>query len=392
MDSQPSCPAGRFAFPADHGPHPEFRIEWWYVTANLKDASGTAYGAQWTLFRQATRPGAQQQGWANQQIWMGHAAVTTADTHRYSEAFARGGVGQAGVETKPFHAWIDAWEMRGLDGMRDAMLAPLDLTASGADFCYALRLDADRPLVLQGDAGYSRKSERGQASYYYSQPFFKATGRITIDDKPVEVTGLAWMDREWSSQPLAPDQTGWDWFSLHLNSGEKLMLYRLRQQDGRNDLFGNWIDARRPLRRNRLSRQQHHADRHDRRRRPQGADRMARRHSRPRPCDRNHGAECRELDGHELSLLGGPDQFCGQPCRIRISGDDRVLRPASSLRFSNEDFYDVPLHRARHLPRYPVLLLHHHPGVEGARQVRRQGAGDLAMTPTVANSTNNIKF
>ena len=98
-----------------------------------------------------------------------------------------------------------------------------------------------RPLVLQGDAGYSRKSERGQASYYYSQPYFKATGRITIDDKPVDVTGQAWMDREWSSQPLAPDQTGWDWFSLHLDSGEKLMLYRLRQTDGHHYLFGNWI-------------------------------------------------------------------------------------------------------------------------------------------------------
>jgi predicted secreted hydrolase len=236
-------PGKVFSFPADHGPHPEFRIEWWYVTANLRDASGAAYGAQWTLFRQATRPGAQQQGWANQQIWMGHAAVTTADIHRYGEAFARGGVGQAGVETKPFLAWIDAWEMRGLEGIRDAMLAPLDLKAAGADFSYALRLDADRPLILQGNAGYSRKSERGQASYYYSQPFFKVSGRITIDDKPVEVTGLAWMDREWSSQPLGPDQTGWDWFSLHLNSGEKLMLYRLRQQDGRNDLMGNWIAA-----------------------------------------------------------------------------------------------------------------------------------------------------
>ncbi len=234
-------PGKTFAFPADHGPHPEFRIEWWYVTANLRDASGAAYGAQWTLFRQATRPGAPQQGWANQQIWMGHAAVTSADVHRYSEAFARGGIGQAGVEPKPFLAWIDSWEMRGPDAMRDAMLAPLDLKASGVDFAYALRLDADRPLVLQGDAGYSRKSERGQASYYFSQPYFKATGRITIGGKPAEVTGLAWMDREWSSQPLASDQTGWDWFSLHLNSGEKLMLYRLRQKDGRNDLFGNWI-------------------------------------------------------------------------------------------------------------------------------------------------------
>jgi predicted secreted hydrolase len=238
----PVVPGKIFAFPGDHGPHPDYRIEWWYVTANLIDSAGAAFGAQWTLFRQATRPGAQQEGWANQQIWMGHAAVTRADTHRFSEAFARGGVGQAGVETKPFLAWIDSWQMRGSDSMRDQTIAPLELNATGADFSYALRCEADRALVLQGDAGYSRKSERGQASYYFSQPYFKASGSITIDDRPVEVTGQAWMDREWSSQPLASDQTGWDWFSLHLNSGVKLMLYRLRQKDGHNRLFGNWIE------------------------------------------------------------------------------------------------------------------------------------------------------
>jgi predicted secreted hydrolase len=173
---------------------------------------------------------------------MGHAAVTRADTHRYSETFARGGVGQAGVETTPFRAWIDAWDMRGLDQMREETVAPLELDASGTDFSYALRLDADRPLVLQGNAGYSRKSERGQASYYFSQPYFKVSGHITIDDRPAEVTGLAWMDREWSSQPLASDQTGWDWLALHLPNNEKLMLYRLRQKDGHSDLYGNWID------------------------------------------------------------------------------------------------------------------------------------------------------
>ena len=234
-------PGKTFAFPADHGPHPDYRIEWWYVTTNLMDAAGIAYGAQWTLFRQAMQPGAQQEGWANQQIWMGHAAVTRADTHRYSETFARGGVGQAGVEPKPFRAWIDSWQMRGLDPMRDDTIAPLELTASGTDFSYTLRLDADRALVLQGDGGYSKKSERGQASYYYSQPYFKVAGSITIDDKPAQVTGRAWMDREWSSQPLTSDQTGWDWLSLHLNEGEKLMLFRLRQADGNNYRSGNWI-------------------------------------------------------------------------------------------------------------------------------------------------------
>jgi predicted secreted hydrolase len=147
-------PGRPFAFPTDHGPHPEFRIEWWYVTANLADARGIAYGAQWTLFRQAMAPGPPREGWANQQIWMGHAAVTRADTHRVSQSFARGGVGQAGAEAAPFRAWIDAWRMQELDGLNDVNLAPLELSASGNDFSYALRLDADRPLVLQGDGGF----------------------------------------------------------------------------------------------------------------------------------------------------------------------------------------------------------------------------------------------
>ena len=127
-------PGRTFSFPADHGPHPEFRIEWWYVTANLADANGSAYGAQWTLFRQAIKAGPPQEGWANQQIWMGHAAVTRADTHRTSQTFARGGVGQAGAEAKPFLAWIDYWEMRGLDSMNATNIAPLELKRLGHRF------------------------------------------------------------------------------------------------------------------------------------------------------------------------------------------------------------------------------------------------------------------
>jgi predicted secreted hydrolase len=236
-------PSKKFVFPADHGAHPDFRIEWWYMTANLADASGRVYGAQWTLFRQAMRPGMQAEGWANQQVWMGHAAVTRADTHRYSETFARGGVGQADVEAAPFHAWIDAWQMRGREGMNNDAVSPLEVNAAGPDFAYTLRLDADHALVLQGDSGYSVKSERGQASYYYSQPYFNAAGSITIDGQPVEVTGQAWMDREWSSQPLASDQTGWDWLSLHFSGGEKLMLFRLRRTDGNHFISGKWFSS-----------------------------------------------------------------------------------------------------------------------------------------------------
>jgi predicted secreted hydrolase len=211
------------------------------VTANLADASGAAYGAQWTLFRQAIAAGGAPEGWANQQIWMGHAAVTRADTHRFTQAFARGGVGQSGVDANPFRAWIDNWEMRGLEPVNADTVAPCELKASAADFSYTLHLDAQRPLVLQGDGGYSRKSLREQASYYYSQPHYTAKGVIVIDDKPVDVTGMAWLDREWSSQPLASDQSGWDWLSLHFNAGDKLMLYRMRQTDGKHYGSGKWI-------------------------------------------------------------------------------------------------------------------------------------------------------
>ncbi len=235
-------PGVALTFPRDHGPHPDFRIEWWYLTANLDGDDKAAYGVQWTLFRQAAMPGPQRDGFDSQQVWMAHAAATSATAHRFAERFARGGVGQAGVEATPFHAFIDAWEMRAGAGADANTLAPLTVSAAAKDFAYTLNLAATRPLVLQGEAGYSRKSDRGQASYYYSQPYFTAEGNLSLDGRRVAVRGQAWLDREWSSQPLAADQNGWDWFSLHLSDDVKLMLFRLRHADGRHFHSGNWID------------------------------------------------------------------------------------------------------------------------------------------------------
>ena len=229
-------------FPRDHGPHPGFRIEWWYVTATLTGSDGADYGAQWTLFRQATAPGPPRPGWETPELWMAHAAVTAADDHRAAETFARGGIGQAGVETEPFRAWIDDWEMRAAEGPGDA-LAEIGLRAHGDGFAYDLRLSTDRPPVPQGDGGFSVKAERGQASYYYSQPFYTVSGKLVLDRETIPVTGRAWLDREWSSQPLDADQEGWDWFALHLDTGEKVMIYRLRHTGGDAYLAGTWIAA-----------------------------------------------------------------------------------------------------------------------------------------------------
>jgi len=229
-----------FSFPADHGAHEGFRIEWWYVTANLKDTQGNDFGVQWTLFRSALNASPQQPGWASQTIWLGHAAVTSANVHHAAERYARGGVGQAGVRAVPVEAWIDDW--RFVSQASDP-LGDMQLSAKDKNFSYQLRLTSSRPLVLQGDHGFSQKSEQGQASYYYSQPFFQASGTLQIDGKTYSVSGPAWLDREWSSQPLTANQTGWDWFSLHLDDGAHVMLYRMRQKEGAPYLTGTWIGA-----------------------------------------------------------------------------------------------------------------------------------------------------
>jgi len=227
-------PNPTFEFPADHGAHPDYRIEWWYLTANLETADGTPYGLQWTLFRSALAPEAGD-GWTAPQLWMGHAAVTTLTDHYVSERLARGGIGQAGVSVDPFEAFIDDWELSG-------DWQTLRMTASGADFAYDMDLTALGPLVFHGVDGYSVKSAAGQASYYYSQPFFAIEGTLTLPEGDVVVSGNAWLDREWSSQPLADNQTGWDWFSLSFDDGTKLMGFRLQQTDGENFTSATWIE------------------------------------------------------------------------------------------------------------------------------------------------------
>jgi predicted secreted hydrolase len=224
-------PAFEFAFPQDQGAHPLFRIEWWYITANLEGPDGTPYGLQWTLFRSALAP----DGADASQLWMGHAAVTTPDAHFVTERLARGGTGQAGVTLDPFDAWIDEWRLAG------DLSGESTLTAQGPDFGYDMTLTVEGPVVLQGERGYSVKSEDGQASHYYSMPFLAIEGTLRLPDGEIPVTGTAWLDREWSSQPLADRQVGWDWFSLSFATGEKLMGFILRASEGDPFTAATWI-------------------------------------------------------------------------------------------------------------------------------------------------------
>ena len=235
-------PGRTLIFPRDHYPHEDFKIEWWYLTANLKDANGSEYGVHWTLFRQAMNAEVNPGGWESNQTWMAHTAISTPRGFSFSQRFARGGIGQAGVaglvDGIGFEAWMDDWTWKG----PDKSPFPATLTAGTTEGRFELSLAASDNLVLQGEEGFSQKSEYGQASYYYSQPFVDIRGTLWEDDLPIIVSGKGWLDREWSSQPLASNQDGWDWISLHLNDGSALMVYQLRHDSGEHYISGSWVN------------------------------------------------------------------------------------------------------------------------------------------------------
>jgi len=235
-----------FDFPVDYGAHPGFRTEWWYVTGNLSSEEGRQYGFQFTIFRSALapeHPGGPSQ-WSTNQAYMGHFAVTdiNAKEFRAEERFARGAAGLAGATLAPLRVWIEDWALESVEsGTSSDEAFPLGLVAHGDGMALELSLDAGKPRVLQGDGGLSRKGrEPGNASYYYSRTRMPASGRVVFGSDTVDVDGLAWMDREWSTSGLSEGQVGWDWFALQLDDGWDVMVYQLRLEDGSADA---WSDA-----------------------------------------------------------------------------------------------------------------------------------------------------
>lgn len=223
-------------FPEDHALHAGYRNEWWYFTGNLQGPADERFGYQFTLFRFAleTESGAASNAdsdFAADAVWMAHLALSDADAQRFYqyERFAREALDMAGASQTEW--WLRDWQVTATDtGWR--------LLAAGDEITLDLALNPAKPVVLQGDAGYSRKGpEPGNASRYYSLTRIDTHGRLRIGSDLVEVSGLSWLDREWGSSQLGEGLDGWDWFALQLDDGRDLMLYRLRQSDGEASPF-----------------------------------------------------------------------------------------------------------------------------------------------------------
>lgn len=232
-----------FSFPEDHGPHPEYGVEWWYYTGNLDSEEGRHFGFELTLFRIGLTSESPERNsdWAASQLYMGHFAVTDVEKNRFYafERFSREALGLAGAsvaEDQKFRVWLEDWSVDG----NGTTQPTITLRAAEEDVAIELSLVSDKPLVLQGDRGFSQKSaEPGNASYYYSITRMPTSGTVSIGQQSFAVQGNSWMDREWSTSALSEDQEGWDWFALQLSDGRDLMYYQLRLEDGGVDRFSS---------------------------------------------------------------------------------------------------------------------------------------------------------
>lgn len=233
-----------FRFPDDHGPHPGFRNEWWYFTGNLADERGRRFGYELTLFRFSLTPEPVDDisEWRSNQVFVGHFAVSdiASEAFHVAERTSRAALGLAGATAVPFRVWLEDWQVAAIDD------GSWRLRAASDDVAVDLELRALKPPVANGREGLSVKSaDPGNASYYYSVTRLATRGSLRVTGRAFDVTGLSWLDREWSSSALAADQSGWDWFALQLDDGRELMFYQLRRVGGSVDpaSAGTLVDA-----------------------------------------------------------------------------------------------------------------------------------------------------
>lgn len=214
-------PDHRLQFPRDHGAHPQFRIEWWYITGWLEGP----IGFQVTFFR--ARPDDETDNpsaFTPRQVLFAHAALSDPARGRllHDERASRTGFGLAEAEQGRTRVFIDDWILEQEGEAYRARIA-------AREFTLELQFLARQPPLLQGESGFSRKGHRPQeASYYYSRPHLEVRG--TVDRRAVR--GSGWLDHEWSSTVLAPEAAGWDWAGVNLDSGEALMAFQMRAKEG----------------------------------------------------------------------------------------------------------------------------------------------------------------
>jgi predicted secreted hydrolase len=235
-------PDYRYRFPHDYFNHPDFKTEWWYYTGNLKSSDGHRFGFELTFFRVALeRDATKTDPWDLRDLYLAHLALSDLDGGRFSyiERSNRAGPGLAGASQEEGRIWNGNWQIHWNGGDQN-------LDAIADDFELHLNLHSLKPPVIHGENGISQKgSGIGRASHYLSLTRLETTGRVRVQARDFEISGLAWMDHEFFTSQLQSGQIGWDWISMQLNDATELMLFRIRRKDGSIDPHssGTFVDA-----------------------------------------------------------------------------------------------------------------------------------------------------
>ena len=224
-----ALPTAKLEFPRDHGAHPAFRTEWWYITGQARSGE-REFGFQVTCFRSRVDPTQTMRSrFAAKQLVFAHAALTDVSSRKlwHDQRIAREGFGVALAAQGDTHVRLRDWSLQRQPAGAYAAKIP------AAEFALELQCAPTQPLLLQGDRGLSRKGPRPEeASYYYSQPQLAVSGALTLQGRRFAVTGKAWLDHEWSEELLDREAVGWDWIGMNLDDGSALTAFRLRKQDG----------------------------------------------------------------------------------------------------------------------------------------------------------------
>jgi len=225
----------RFVFPKDHGAHPQYEIEWWYFTGNLRSEKTDLYGYELTFFRKGFKNSGTDKNpskWVVQDIYLAHFAITDipGKSFHFEEKISRRGIKQAGAEMNKMSVWIASWKVFQAEN------GVIQLKAGKRAWTLDLKLIPSKPIVIHGEGGISRKGRSiDAASHYYSITRLETTGSLTVAGKVLAVRGLSWMDHEFTSTLLEKGLIGWDWFSIQLEDGSEYMFYLLRKSDGTKD-------------------------------------------------------------------------------------------------------------------------------------------------------------
>ncbi|QNK72309.1 carotenoid 1,2-hydratase [Variovorax sp. PAMC28562] len=227
-----ALPPRTLQFPRDFGSHPDLATEWWYITGHARAQDGREFGYQVTFFRSridAAKP--LNSAFAAKQIVFAHAAITDLDGKKlwHDQRIAREGFGVASASQSDTDVKLRDWSLV----RRPDSQGTYEAHVAATGFAIDLRFAPTQPVLLQGDAGLSRKGPSpDQASYYYSEPQLAAQGRLTLQGRAFDVTGTAWLDHEVSEALLHPDAVGWDWIGMNLDDGSALTAFHLRRRDG----------------------------------------------------------------------------------------------------------------------------------------------------------------